>query len=613
MISITGLSKSHGAQVLFENLNLVVGEKERVGLVGRNGHGKSTLFRIILGQDQPDDGTIVIPNDYKIGWLAQHLHFTNATVLEEVEAVLPEQEGGWKEVHKAEEVLQGLGFTAESMQAHPDSLSGGYQIRINLARLLVSESDLLLLDEPTNYLDIVSIRWLIDFLRNWKKELILITHDRHFMDSVVTHVAGIHRYQLKKIQGTTGKYYTQIEQEEFIYEQSRLNQEKKRAETEEYIRRFRAKASKASSVQSRVKALAREGQLEKLSEIEQLEFSFRFAPFRAKHLLEVNDLCFGYNEDLLIKDLSVTIKATDRIAVIGPNGKGKSTLLRLLADELSPKAGVISRPSHLVTAYFGQTNIDRLNVDWTIEQEILACFEEANRTVSRGICGLMMFSGDAALKKIEVLSGGERSRVLLGKVLATQANLLLLDEPTNHLDMESAAALKNAIENFPGAVVMVTHDEGLIEELATRLIIFDRGTVKLYEGGYREFLERVGWEGEPEPVQTGKSNLTKLDKKTLRKVKAAITQRKNDAVRPVKKQIVAIESEIVSIEEQLEEKNSELIQASKDGFGDAAATLSREIHQLKSKIDTLFDSLESVTEEHDTLLEQFKNELEALQ
>jgi ATP-binding cassette subfamily F protein 3 len=614
VISITGLSKYYGTQTLFEDLNLIVGQQERIGLVGRNGHGKSTLFRIILGEEQPDSGTIVTPDHYKIGCLSQHLHFECATVLEEVEQVLPEQEGGWKETHKAEEILQGLGFDKNLMQAKPETLSGGYQIRINLARLLVSEADLLLLDEPTNYLDIVSIRWLISFLRNWKQELVLITHDRHFMDAVVTHIAGIHRYQLKKIKGTTEKFYAQVEQEELIHEQSRLNQEKKRAETEDFIRRFRAKATKASAVQSRVKALAREEQLEKLDEIASLEFAFRFADFRAKHLLEVQDLAFGYTEENLVSDLSFSIGKDDRIAVIGQNGKGKSTLLRLLAGELSPRDGAISSPAHLKSAYFGQTNVDRLNAKWTVEQEVLSCFEEPNRTVARGICGLMMFSGDAALKEISVLSGGERSRVMLGKVLATSSNLLLLDEPTNHLDMESAAALKNAIKNFPGAVVIVTHDEGLIEDLANRLIVFDRNKSELFEGTYQDFLERVGWESEPEVEKsdTSKSPVEKLDKKTLRKLRADLNNRRSETLKPLKRKISALEKQIVDLEKKLEVDNAELIEASKDGFGDNVAKLSREVHGMKEMIDELFEELDTVTQEHDSNEKAFTAEMNEL-
>jgi len=393
-----------------------------------------------------------------------------------------------------------------------------------------------LLDEPTNYLDIVSLRWLTKFLRNWKNELIIITHDRAFMDGVTTHTMAIHRCKMRKEAGPTDKVYQQLLMEEEIHEKSRVNDDRKRKETEDFINRFRAKASKASAVQSRIKALQKKDRLEKLTEIKDLDFAFKSASFTGKVLMEVNDLSFSFdnNGPLLIDGLSFSVGKKDRIAIIGKNGKGKTTLLNLLAKELKTKTGAVSHHDQLQMAYFGQTNINRLNLHKTIEEEIMDVHPEGNRGASRKICGTMMFPGDAALKKISVLSGGEKSRVLLGKLLVSPSNMLMLDEPTNHLDMESNDSLIEAIDDFNGSVIVVTHSEMMLHALATRLIVFDDGKVTLFEGTYQDFLDRVGWKSENDSaaprVKESMPRIKSVNKKQLRRERAAMLQMKSNAL-----------------------------------------------------------------------------------
>jgi ATP-binding cassette subfamily F protein 3 len=498
MLKVNNLEKAYGSQVIFENVSFVINPGERVGLVGRNGHGKTTLFRMILREEEPDSGSISVPNYYTIGHLSQHIHFTENTVLKEACLGLKASEHGIDETYKVKAILMGLGFPTEDFDRNPNEFSGGYQVRLNLAKVLTSEPNLLLLDEPTNYLDIVSMRWVTRFLREWRNELIIITHDREFMDSVTTHTMGIHRCKTKKIAGPTYKLYEQIAQEEEVYEKTRVNDEKKRKEMEEFINRFRAKATKAKAVQSRIKALQKKERFERLSEISTLEFEFNSAPFNAKSLLTAENISFSYNQDgpPLIEGLSLSVGKNDRIAIIGKNGKGKTTLLNILAGELRPHSGSVNSHPNTETAYFGQTNINRLDPRKTIEQEIMDVHPDHNRGVARSIAGVMMFSGDAALKKVSVLSGGEKSRVLLGKLLVTPANLLLLDEPTNHLDMDSIDSLVEAIDAFEGAVIIVTHSELMLNAIAKRLIVFDDGKVTLFDGSYQDFLDRVGWRDE---------------------------------------------------------------------------------------------------------------------
>jgi ATP-binding cassette subfamily F protein 3 len=342
MLNVGNLSKAYGRQVLFEDASFQVAAGERVGLVGRNGTGKTTLFRILLGEEEPEAGSVFVPAGYRIGHLAQRLVFRHVTVLEEAVSALPPREDGADETYRAKAVLTGLGFGEEAQSRRPDELSGGFQVRLNLARVLLSGANLLLLDEPTNYLDVVSIRWLRRFLCAWKGELLLITHDRGFMDGVTTHTMAIHRGSVRKLAGGTEKLWQQILQEEAIHEQTRVNDDRRRAEAEAFIARFRAQATRARAVQSRIKALARHERLTKLSEIRDLDFRFTEAPFPGKRMMEVRDLSFGYDAGRpLIETLSFHVAPGDRIAVVGPNGRGKTTLLRLLAGELAPVSGSV--------------------------------------------------------------------------------------------------------------------------------------------------------------------------------------------------------------------------------------------------------------------------------
>ncbi|MBU6339523.1 MAG: ATP-binding cassette domain-containing protein [Rickettsiales bacterium] len=493
MIKAKDLSISFSGRNIFTDVNFIINAREKIGLIGRNGSGKSTFLKLILQKLEPDSGAVEIPRGYRIGHLEQHIHFTHNTVLEEICSVLPadREHEGWK----GENILYGLGFTYEDLEKDPKQFSGGYQVKLNLAKLLLMEPQMLLLDEPTNYLDIHSIRWLKEFLNNWRGELILITHDRAFMDSVITHTLIIHRGEFKKIPGNTQGVREKIAAEEEIYEKTRINEDKKRQKTQDWIDRFGAKASQASRVQSRVKMLEKQEVKEKLDTIETLDFNFNYTPYGSKeNMIEVENLHFGYSPELeLIQKLSFKVENGDKICVIGKNGKGKSTLLKLLTGDLNPLKGTVKVNGKVKIGYFGQMNIDRLDKSLSIYEELQKVDETIPQTRVRQVCGNMMFSSDLAKKQIGVLSGGEKSRVMLGKILLKGVNLLLLDEPTNHLDMESCDSLLEAIKNFEGAVVMVTHDESFLREVANKLVIFDDNKTFEFEDSYEFFLKRMGW------------------------------------------------------------------------------------------------------------------------
>src|SRR5579872_6731081 len=353
-----GLCLSYGgSQTIFEEAAFRIQKGERCGLIGRNGSGKSTLFRLITGEEKPDKGTIVLPRNYRIGVLRQHIRFTQATILEEAALGLQEEE---KEMlYKVESLLLGLGFSEEAFSKSPHSLSGGYQLRVQLAKVLVSEPDCLLLDEPTNYLDILSIRFLSHFLQEWPGEMILISHDLQFLDETTTHMMGIHRAKIVKIKGKSSDLFHLIAQEEEVHERTRQTLEKKKAHLQTYIDRFGAKASKAAQAQSKQKMLDKIPDLEKLKDLHHLDFHFHEVPFMGRKMLSASGLDFSYQEEVeLIGNFSLEIEKGDRIAIIGKNGYGKSTLLRLLTGELKPQSGTLNLSQATRIGYFGQTSIE---------------------------------------------------------------------------------------------------------------------------------------------------------------------------------------------------------------------------------------------------------------
>jgi len=615
MISFENLSKGYGPRVLFEAVGFKINPQERVGLVGRNGHGKTTLFRIIAGEERPDDGTISFPKNYRIGYVQQQIAFTEKTILAEGMRALPASEKG--QAWKVEKILSGLGFGQTDMERPPSDFSGGYQVRLNLAKALLSEPDLLLLDEPTNYLDIAAIRWVERFLSNWPRELLLITHDRGFMDRIVTHTLGIHRRRIRKVAGDTGKYYAQIAQEEEVYEKTRLNDERKRKQVEQFISRFRAKARLANLVQSRIKTLGKLGRKDKLEEVENLEFSFRSRPFAGKHVFSARDLSFSYDgERPVIEDFNLSVGPGERICVVGKNGRGKTTLLRLLAGTLTPQRGEVAFNPQVRPGVFEQTHIASLVDSRTVEEEIMAAHSDVDRQTARNICGAMMFSGDDALKRIPVLSGGEKSRVMLGRLLATPVNLLLLDEPTNHLDMESCDALLAAVDSFEGVVVMVTHNEMFLHALAQRLVVFQRGGIQVFEGGYRQFLEREGWEDEG-PLQkaasAGSVEEERFGKKEFRKMRSAVITERGRVLRPLEEGIAETENRIEQREQALTALTREMQAASQRGEGERIARLSREMHRCQEEIERLFSELERLAGDHDIRQAEFEERLQMLE
>ncbi len=625
MISVENLSKSYGDDVLFDSIGFKINPKEKVGLVGRNGHGKTTLFDMISGLQSPDSGSISIPRHYRIGYVSQKLEFQEDTILREgMRGLGPESEG---EHWQVEKILAGLGFSNADLGRNPLEFSGGFQVRLNLARTLVSRPDCLMLDEPTNYLDITSIRWIKGFLRNWPGELLLITHDRSFMDDVVTHVAGIVRTKVRKIKGDTGKFYERIAQDEQIHEKTRKNDERRRKEIERFISRFRAKARLANLVQSRMKTIEKMTPKEKLAHYKTLEFQFQAAPFSGKYMLHAENISFSYDKKApapLIADFSIHIAAGERVCIVGRNGAGKTTLLKILAGHMNPDSGRIDYHPGLVSGVFEQTNISTLVDGRTIEEEIFSSNPSLSRQAARNICGGMLFEGDVALKKIGVLSGGEKCRVMLGKLLGAPSNFLLLDEPTNHFDMVSCDALLAAIDAFDGGVVMVTHNEMFLHALAERLIVFSETGVEVFDGPYQAFLDVGGW-GDDDPVAKPRDAVLQddlqatgaqpeaLNMKDYKRRRSEIISEKNHLLKPLKDHMDRLEALIIEKEEHLAFLNESMQAAIEKNENTEIVRISRSIGQCQKTIDDAFEEMETTAASHDTHQASFDERLADLE
>ena len=609
MIELTNISKNYGEQELFSSLNFRLSAGNRIGLVGRNGSGKSTLFKLILGEEHSDDGAVHIPKNYKIGTWRQHLSFSEKTLLDDTALSLAEDDKF--SLYKVEKILFGLGFEEEDLQKDPLSFSGGFQIRINLAKLLLTEPNLLLLDEPTNYLDIVSLRWLKMFLRSFDGEVILITHDRNFMDSITTHTMGIVRKTLSLTKGDTHKFYKQLALNDELYEKQKITQDKKIKELEEFIAKNRTRASTAALAQSKVKILEKMEKMDDLNSESSLSFEFKLKTTPAKVLLDVKDLSFYYKEnEVLFKNISFTLQKGETLGIIGKNGKGKSTLLNTIAGELQQQIGSVDFHVSSSFAHFGQTNIAHLNPKNTVMDEIYVGNPRLPESSVRSICGAMMFSNDNAKKKVSLLSGGEKSRVMLGQIIAREVNVLFLDEPTNHLDMQSIDALSKAIKNFDGSCIIVTHSEDLLRKVCDRLIVFSNGEAELFDGNYDEFLEKIGWQDDivEEKVKTA----PKINKKENKKQRTLLINERNKLTSPLKKKVEKLENEIMSIEENLELEHDALVLASNAGDNAKIMDISRLVSDYEKEVEAKFELLEQSQNSFDEINEEYDKKLEEL-
>ena len=528
MIQLSSLTKAFGENVLFDDVTWQISGRDRIGLCGPNGAGKTTLLRILAGQEEPDAGTVIKPADLTVGYLPQDgLIHAGRTLLEEARTAFQPLLNLKAEMHELEtrladatmsaadhrrllarysevqdafhdqdgygidlkvlRVLRGLGFRQAEVEHPTETFSGGWQMQIALAKLLLSRPGLLLLDEPTNHLDLEARNWLEAFLVEYPHAVILVSHDRFFLDSVVTHIAEVGLRTLTTYRGSYSEYL--IERDERLERRRELKrrQDEEIARIKTFVDRFRYQATKASQVQSRLKMLDKITPIEVPPELKRVHFSFPACVKSGRLVLDLRDVRKAYAETVVFRGIDVHIERGDRAALIGPNGAGKSTLMRLLSDVDLPDAGVRVEGHHVVRQYFAQDEASRLDPSLTIYETLASGSPTHMVPAIRNILGGFLFSGDDVHKRVGVLSGGERTRLAVARLLLRSSNTLLLDEPTNHLDIDSTNILLDALTDFGGTLVFVSHDRYFVDRLATKIIEVGHGDAVVYPGTYEEF------------------------------------------------------------------------------------------------------------------------------
>jgi ATP-binding cassette subfamily F protein 3 len=535
MLQLQGAGKRFGNKLLFENVNWLITPDERTALVGANGTGKSTLMKILAGNDSHegglDYGTMQLTKGMSIGYLPQDgLSLSGRTVFEEclsifdeLRAMETELEGlyialaeldpesaayqvaadrfseidsrftandGYALDVKVGTVLSGLGFSKEDWQRRTEEFSGGWQMRIALAKLLLQKPDLLLLDEPTNHLDLETRNWLEDYLRTYPKGFILISHDRYFLDVTVNKIIEIWNKNIHVYHGNYEKYLTQKADRRAQLENAYKNQRDQIEHLESFISRFRAQATKAKQVQSRIKELEKIERIVIPEDEPVIHFTFPQPPPSGRTVVEVNHMSKDYGLKHVLRDVSFTIERGDRIALVGANGAGKSTLIRMLSGQEEPTQGSMKLGHNVLAEYFAQDQYKVLNPDARMLDDISGTAPKIAQTELRSLLGCFLFSGDDAFKRLGVLSGGERNRYALARILVSPANFLLLDEPTNHLDLRAKDVLLEAVSSFTGTVIFVSHDRYFIDRVATRVFEVEGGHVHVYPGNYEDYLYR---------------------------------------------------------------------------------------------------------------------------
>ena len=565
MISLSGICHSFSGKDLFLDLEWSIKKGRKYGLVGPNGSGKTTLLEIVTGLMESEKGEVSVPAALTVGYLPQIMdpHTGDLTVLSAARAsgFGGDEDGSEKPVHEAEKILFGLGFTKEQLSHRVSSLSGGWKMRVELARILLLEPRVLLLDEPTNHLDIKSIEWLEGYLGNYRGTVVLVSHDKYLLDRMVDTVAELEGGGIREFRGDYSSYLEKKEQIAAVAEATAKNQEKKLRAQRRFIERFRYKASKARQVQSRIKMLEKMEPAAPSSETRRtLEFDFP-APERAGRVVyEISDFSKEYETPAGARNVvfrncpALRVERGDRIAVTGRNGEGKTTLCKMIAgvENFSGK----SRLGHNITlGYYAQNQDEMLNPKNSVYEEFIGAYPLFSQTEARTLLGSFLFGASDITKKVSVLSGGEKSRLSLLKILVSRSNFLVLDEPTNHLDMASREVLRRALGEYPGTFLLISHDRYFIDSLVSRIWYVDGGGVETFIGNYSEFLERKASDSEDKQVLTE----TRDDRPTEKTAKTIEAERRNRLYRELReKGIENMENWTLLSKKQMEKALSDL-------------------------------------------------------
>ncbi|GGC29203.1 ABC transporter ATP-binding protein [Parapedobacter defluvii] len=632
MIAINNLTFEIGARALYDEANWHIKPGDKTGLIGANGTGKTTLLKLIVGDYAPTSGTISMAKDIKIGYLNQDLlsYESNKSILHvameaferqnqlhtEIERLLKKLEtdysddiiqklsdkqsefealDGYNIEYRAHEILAGLGFSDEDQQRQLSEFSGGWRMRVMLARILLQAPDILLLDEPTNHLDLPSIKWLEGYLQAFDGAIVIVSHDRYFLDRVVNTIVESKRGKLIQYAGNYSFYLEEKALREEIQSNQYKNQQAKIKQEERLIERFRAKASKAKMVQSRIKALERMERVEDVDDYNPtVNFRFKFSKQSGRHVVRLENISKSYPGIPILEHTDAIIEKGDKIALIGANGKGKSTLLRIVANADKEFTGKSETGHNVTQTFFAQHQLEALHLDHEILQELQAFAPKHTETELRSILGCFLFTGDDAFKKIRVLSGGEKSRVALAKALTADANFLVLDEPTNHLDIQSVNILIQALRQFEGTFIVVSHDRYLLDNVANKIWYIEDRKIKEYPGTYQEFEE---WQSKRMPNTTPEKADAKPVKTLPKKIESPKDEDRDRQSRKLNKELESVEQRIADIERTI--KETEALMAEEATYADPKklTEVSQRYEDLKSELQELQQRWEKLAEE----------------
>ena len=638
MLTISGISKAYGPKELLSEASLQVNKGDRIGLVGPNGAGKSTLLKMVLSQVEPDSGTIQFQRGSVLGYLPQEMaDVDDESVLELAaaisdehkvlrrvvisESVKPETVGrsiedchqrfqeldGYRLEATAAKVLVGLGFKNSDFTRPARDLSGGWIMRAHLARLLVQEPDLLMLDEPTNHLDLPSLRWLQAHLERYAGAIFLISHDREFLNRVVDSIVDVERSTLKRYRGNYDEFLDAKEAEDEQALAAYQNQQKEIDRLMLFVNRFRAKNTKAKQAQSKLKQVERMDKLQApKSEERSIQFSFPQPKRSGQRVINLKDVAHAYGKLEVYRGLEFEVERGQCIGLVGPNGAGKTTLLKLLAGVEALQTGERILGPNVELGYFSQHRVETLDENSTVMAEALRSAKAVTETYARSVLGCFMFRGDDVFKQVKVLSGGEKSRLALVKLLLCPPNLLLMDEPTTHLDIDSVEALVFALKQFEGTLVFVSHDVHFLRSLAERVVHVEDGVLRHYHGDYDYYAEKSAADMESmkvdrvpakASVQSGGGS-SSLSSKERRRVEAQERQKRSKVLKTKQSKVERFEKQIIDIEERLAEIGEKLADSAIYRDPVAAKTLRQEESRKKAELVHVSQDWELAVEEY---------------
>lgn len=534
MINLTNISQSFRGKKIFDDLHWAIKKNKKYGLVGPNGTGKTTLLDVVNGSLCPEKGTVNIPKSLVVGYLPQELNYKleEKTAVDETVKVLKGDLNSGEVLesykYKAEKILMGLGFSVSMLNEKAENLSGGWKMRIELAKILLKEPGLLLLDEPTNHLDIESIEWLEDYLNSFSGTVVIVSHDKYLLDRMVNTVAELHKGKITEFAGNYSNYLIEKENIKEIQLSTYKNQQKKIEQTERFIERFRYKNTKATQVQSRVKMLEKMDTVEQPEqELKSINLKFPEAQRSGKIVYEISKFSKEYNSEIgrkvvFEKSGPLKIERGDKIALAGKNGEGKTTLAKII-NELEEFEGEHKLGYNVELSYYAQNQTDTLNLENNVYDELLSTAPSMSETEVRSILGSFLFNSEDLEKKVKVLSGGEKSRVALSKMLVSPSNFLILDEPTNHLDIQSKEVLLNALNNYTGSFIVISHDRYFIDQLVNKVWYVENKDVRTHIGNYSEFIKK--YKSENKASETDSKNNEEKTKKPVSKKKINAEER----------------------------------------------------------------------------------------